>query len=162
MFELELNTVNLKHALVLTHQCILRSRENVHESNLVELRHGSHNRQSANELGNEPKLVEVLWQHFAEEVNVVTLAVKRGAEADAVLACAVRDDLLEPGESSRNDEEHIGRVDLNELLVRMFAATLRRNGSDSSFQNFEESLLNALTGNVTSDRRVFCLACDLV
>ena len=40
-------------------------------------------RQPADELGDETELVQVFGQHLAEQVEVVALAVQRGAEADA-------------------------------------------------------------------------------
>ena len=44
--------------------------------------------QAADELGDQPELVQVFGQHLAEEAGVVALVVQRGAEADAVLADA--------------------------------------------------------------------------
>jgi len=48
-------------------------------------------------------------------------------EADALLADAVLDDLVEAGERTTADEQHIGGVDLDELLVRVLAPALGRD-----------------------------------
>src|SRR5690606_27265432 len=114
--ELELDPVELELALVLLDERVLRLGEDVHEGDLVERGDRSHDGQPADELGDEPELVQVFGQHLAEEVHVVALAVQRGAEADALLACTLRDDLLEPREGAGDDEEHVGGVDLDELL----------------------------------------------
>ena len=50
-----------------------------------------------------------------------------GAEADRLALQAVGDDLLEAREGAAADEQDVGRVDLQEFLLRMLAAALRRN-----------------------------------
>ena len=53
-------------------------------------------------------------------------------------------------------------VDLDELLVRVLAAALRRNRRRRALEDLEQRLLNALAGDVAGDRRVLALAGDLV
>jgi hypothetical protein len=53
-----------------------------------------------------------------------------GLEAERLLAGAALDLLLEPDEGAAADEEDVGRVDLEELLVRVLAPALRRNVGD--------------------------------
>ena len=83
-------------------------------------------------------------------------------EADALLADAALDDRLEAGERSAEDEQHVGGVDRDELLVRVLAATLRRHRRLRAFEDLEQRLLHALTRHVAGDRRVLALAGDLV
>ncbi|CKT23304.1 Uncharacterised protein [Mycobacterium tuberculosis] len=90
------------------------------------------------------------------------LGTNLGAKAEAPLADALVNDLLQPGERSRDDEQHVGGVDLDELLMRVLTAPLRRNRRLSALQDFQQGLLNALTGDVASNRRVLTLAGDLV
>src|SRR5690606_30310099 len=85
-----------------------------------------------------------------------------GAEADAAVTGAVGDDLLQPGERARHDEQHVGGIDLDEFLVRMLAPALRRHAGLGAFQDLQQRLLHALTGDVTGDRGVLALAGDLV
>ena len=75
---------------------------------------------------------------------------------------AVFDHLVETDERSAADEQDVRRIDLRELLMRMFSAALRRNISDGSFQHLQQSLLNAFAGNIAGDRGVFVLSADLV
>ena len=51
------------------------------------------------------------------------------AETDRALLQAVSDNLVETGKGTAANEQDVGRVDLQELLLRMLAATLRRNGA---------------------------------
>ena len=70
--------------------------------------------------------------------------------------------LLEAGEGAAADEQDVGRVDLQELLLRMLAATLWRHRRDRAFHDLEQGLLHALARHVARDRRVVGLAADLV
>ncbi len=67
-----------------------------------------------------------------------------------------------PRESAAADEQNIGGVDLQELLLRMLAAALRRNRGHRAFHDLEQRLLHALARDVPGDRRVVGLAADLV
>ncbi len=78
------------------------------------------------------------------------------------LPTASFDDLVEPGERAAADEQDVGGVDLDELLVRVLAPTLRRNRRGRALEDLEQRLLHALTGHVARDRRVLGLARDLV
>ena len=81
---------------------------------------------------------------------------------DAVVAEAALDDLLDPGEGPAADEEDVRGVDLDELLVGVLAAPLRRHRRGGALQDLEQRLLHALAGDVAGDRRVLALAGDLV
>ena len=85
-----------------------------------------------------------------------------GLEAQRLLADAPLDDLLEADERAAADEQDVGRVDLEELLVRVLAAALRRHVGHRAFQDLQQRLLHALARHVAGDRRVLVLAADLV
>src|SRR6185503_8123124 len=121
--------------------------------------------QAADEFRNEAVLDEVFRLHVMEQVAAMRAQVDRahiGGEADAALLRAVEDDLLEAGEGAAADEENVRRVDLQEFLLGVLAAALRRDRSDRAFDELEQRLLHAFTGHVTRDRRVVRLARDLV
>src|SRR6185312_1979705 len=86
----------------------------------------------------------------------------RRAEADAVVAHPPLDDLVELGEGTAADEEDVGGVDRQELLVRMLAPALRRQRGGRSLEDLQQRLLDAFAGDVTGDRRVIGFARDLV
>ena len=85
-----------------------------------------------------------------------------GAEADRAPADPLLDDLLEAVERAAADEQHVRRVDLDEVLVRVLAAALRRDVGDRALEDLEQRLLDALARDVAGDRRVVRLARDLV
>src|SRR5581483_4504470 len=82
--------------------------------------------------------------------------------AERLLADAALDHLLEADERAAADEEDVGRVDLEELLVRVLPAALRRHVGDGALEDLEQRLLHALAGDVARNRRVLVLAADLV
>src|SRR5207249_3035702 len=85
-----------------------------------------------------------------------------GLEAERLLAEAPADLLVEADKRAAADKENVRRVDLEELLVRMLAAPLRRHIRDRAFEDLQERLLDAFTRHVARDRRVLVLAADLV
>ena len=90
------------------------------------------------------------------------LGVHGRAEADARLLGAVLDHLLEAIEGAAADEQDVGGVDLQEVLVRVLAPALRRNARHRSFDQLQQRLLHALARDVARDRRVVRLPADLV
>ncbi len=75
---------------------------------------------------------------------------------------AAGDDLLQAREGAAADEQHVGGVDLQELLLRVLAAALRGHRGDGAFHDLQEGLLHALARDVAGDRGVVRLAADLV
>ncbi len=80
------------------------------------------------------------------------LALDLGAEAERLLADAALDDLVEADERTAADEEDVGRVDLQEILLRVLAAALRRDVRDRALDDLEQRLLHALARDVAGDR----------
>src|SRR5690606_3457345 len=61
-----------------------------------------------------------------------------------------------------HDEQDVAGVDLQELLLRVLAAALRRDAGDGALDELQQRLLHALARHVAGDRRVLALARDLV
>src|SRR5215216_6565376 len=83
-------------------------------------------------------------------------------EAERLVAQPSFDNFLESDKRAATNEENVRRVDREELLVRMLAASLRWNVSNRSFEDLQERLLHSLTRHVARDRRVLILATNLV
>ncbi len=81
--------------------------------------------------GDQAVLLQVLGPDLGEQVALVDRVEQRGAEADDALAGAGRDDVVQAGERAGHDEQHVRRVDLDELLVGVLAATLGRHRGGS-------------------------------
>ncbi len=83
-------------------------------------------------------------------------------EAERAAAGALLDDFFEADESAAAQKQNVSGVDGRKFLVGMLAAALRRHVGDGAFQNLQQRLLHAFTGNVAGDRGVFVLLGDLV
>ncbi len=120
--------------------------------------------QAPDEFRDQAVCHEVLGQHLLEHPAgiVIGLAAHLGAEADATLADAAGDDVVEALERAAADEQHVRRVDRQVLLVRVLATTLRRHRALRTLEDLQQRLLDTLAGDVTRDRRVLALAGDLV
>ena len=66
------------------------------------------------------------------------------AEAEAAAAQPPLDDLLQAAERAAADEEDVGGVDLQELLLRVLAAALGRDVGDGALDDLQQRLLHAL------------------
>ena len=88
--------------------------------------------------------------------------LQRTAEAQRGLIGAAQDILVQTVKGTAADEQDVGGVDLDELLLRVLAAALRRHVADSSLQDLQQCLLYALAAHIASDGGVFALAGDLV
>src|SRR5690606_726109 len=95
-------------------------------------------------------------------VALLFLALDLGAEAHGLGRDPGLDDVLDARERSAADEQDVGRVDLQEVLLRVLAAALGRDRGDRALEDLEQRLLHALARDVAGDRRVVALASDLV
>ncbi len=75
---------------------------------------------------------------------------------------AALDDLIQADEGAAADEQDVGGVDLEEVLLGVLAAALGRHVRDRALDDLEQRLLHALTRHVARDRGVVALAADLV
>src|SRR5688572_7668761 len=160
----ELDVVVPEEPLVLLRERVLRLHQDLHEVLALELVHGRDDRESADELGDQAEREQVLRHDAREQLALLRVVLRADvrAEADRVLADPLRDDLVEAGERAAADEEDVGRVDREELLVRVLAAALRRDRGERPLEDLQERLLDALPRHVARDRRVVRLARDLV
>ena len=67
------------------------------------------------------------------------------AKAQSRLVGAAQDILIQTVEGTAADEQDVGGVDLDELLLRMLAAALRENIAHSTLQDLQQGLLHAFT-----------------
>src|SRR5262245_60646505 len=162
--EAELDVLVLEQLHVLTRDRVARLRQDLDERGLVELVQRAHHRQPTDELGNQPVLDQILrFELFQRRADVARAhGLDVGLEPQRLLADAAFDLLVEPDEGAAADEQDVGRVDLEELLVRMLAPALRRDVGHRAFEDLEQRLLHALARHVARNRRVLVLAADLV
>src|SRR6202162_2593571 len=151
-----LHVVQREELLVLLDQRVLRLGEDAHDVLLVEVVQRDDDRQAADELRDEPVLQQVLRLELLERLGyrlALDLVVRR-PETDRPPADALLDDLLQPVERAATDEQDVGGVDLDEIVVRVLAAALRRNVRHRALEDLEQCLLDALATDVAGDRRI--------
>src|SRR5439155_12389390 len=112
--------------------------EKAHQGLLIKGIERGQNRQPADKLRNHAKLKQVVAGDFAEELTQVVLALFRiAAKTDGFTANAASDDIVQPDKGAAADEENIGGIDLDVLLLGVLAAALRRNVADGAFQHLK-------------------------
>ena len=127
--------------------------------------HAGDDREPADELGDQAELQQVLGhapRRRRRRRRARPWRASVGGEAELFLPTRCSMILLEPGEGATDDEQDVGGVDLDELLVRVLAPTLRRHRGGGALEDLQQRLLDALAGDVAGDRRVLALAGDLV
>src|SRR4029077_17665550 len=128
---------------------VLRLGEDAHEVALVQRLERDNDGKPADKLGDEAVPQEIVGHDLLEDRRgLLCVVTERGAEAHRLLPDARLDDLLETFERAAADEEDVRRVDLNEVLVRVLAAALRRHVRDGSLKYFQQRLLDTLTGDI--------------
>src|SRR6202043_3046399 len=96
-------------------------------------------RQTSDEFRDQPEFEQIFGHQLLQQPADLLLLARFGhrAEAERVRSDARFDDLLEAVKSAAADEQDVGRVDLDELLMRMLAPALRRYVGCRPFENLE-------------------------
>src|SRR5688572_1604342 len=166
LLERDPDRLQLEQLLVLLGERVLRLLQDPHERFFIERFERHHDRETADQFGNESVAQEVVRLDFGEWIlgHQLRLAVLHilAAEADLFPAHARLDDLVQSVERAAADEQDVLGVDLDVFLLRVLAASLRRNRSNGSLEDLKECLLDAFAGYVARDARVFGLPRDLV
>src|SRR5208282_3171624 len=160
----QVDRLHFEHALVLLHQRILRLGEDALEGGLVEILQCRDDGKPADEFRDEAVLQQILGLDLAEDFALLAILRRQhlGGEADRGRTAPRGDDLFEAGEGAAADEQDVRRVDLEEFLLRMLAAALRRHARDRALHDLEQRLLHALARHVAGNRGVVGLARYLV
>src|SRR5438132_13517291 len=160
----ELDVVQREELLILLHERVLGLGEDAHDVLLIEVVQGDDDRQAADELRDEAVLQQVLRLQVLQGLRDDPLLgpVVRSAKPDRPPPDALLDDLLQAVESAAADEQDVGRVDLDEILVRVLATALRGDIGHGALEDLQQRLLHSFAAHVARDRRVVRLARDLV
>ena len=104
--------------------------------------------------GISAELDEVLGRDLGKQAALVVGVVVDGlfgSEADGLAPQAPPDDVLQPHEGAAADEQDVGGVDLDVLLLGVLAPALGRNVGDGALEHLEQRLLDAFARYVTGD-----------
>ena len=140
---------------------------------LIQILKHSDNREASDKFGNESKTDQVDRLNLLQQIGIP--AMRRSPQDFGILplllgiekshrpaAHASADHLIQPYKCASAYKQNIRGIDRREFLMWMFAPALGGHVRYRSFQNFQQSLLNALAGNVPGDRRVFVFTANLV
>src|SRR5262249_20944336 len=138
--------------------------QDAYQRRLVQLLQGGNHRQAADEFGDESEFEQVLGLYVFEQLPhpPLVLATDIGTESHSLDPDPAPDEILEPDEGPATDEQDVGGIDLQELLLGVFAAPLGRDAGRGALDDLEEGLLDALPRDVARDRRIVTFAGDFV
>src|SRR6185369_9593617 len=110
------------------------------------------------------ELQQILGLNLFQQVRHAPLVLTTdiGTEPHSLNADPTTDDVVEAHERPTADEQDVGRVDLEELLLRVLSPPLGRDAGRGALDDLEERLLHAFARDVARDRGVVPLARDLV
>src|SRR5262249_41727803 len=161
--ELQLGAFHLEELLILPYEGVLRLGKNLYQHLFVEWLQGCNNRQSSHKFGNHAKLDEIIAGYFGEQLAQLVLALLRiAAKADGLPADAAGDNVFETDKRSTANEQDVGSVKLDVLLLGVLAAALGRHVAHRSFEHLEEGLLNSFAADVAGDADVLAGLGDFV
>lgn len=147
------NVFEAEESLVLTDEGVARFSEHTDKIMLREFAENGDDGETADEFGDHAVLDEVFGLDLAEDVifGVEAGVFACNIKADTTFTEAAFDDGIESNKGATADEEDVGCVDTNVLLMRMFATTFWWDVAHCALKNFKEGLLDAFTGDVAGD-----------
>ena len=164
LLKCQTHTVQFEQLLELLDKSVLRLCQNANERFLIEGVQRDYDRQTPNELGNQPILHQILGDDLAERSPHRNAALRAhlGTKAHLLLSKTRLDDLLKAIKRTAADKEDVRRIDLQEFLLRMLASALRRHGCRCPLKNLEKPLLNALPRDISCDGGVLRFTRNLI
>ena len=162
--EVHRDVVHLHELLELLHQGVLGLGEDLHQGVFIQLFQGGDHRQAPHELRDEPEFQQVLGLHPGQDFSQVALlfGLDLGAEAHGFLADAGADNVVQAVEGPPADEQDVGGVHLDELLLGVFAAALGGDARHGALDDLQQGLLHPFPGDVPGDGGAVALPGDLV
>ena len=162
--DVQLHIVHRQQFFILLDQTVAGLLQHAHQCILVQVVQHGDDRQTADKLGDEAELDKVVGFDLPQQslFSLAGVILQRTAKAQCGLVGAAEDILIQTVERTAADEEDVGGVDLDELLLGVLAAALRGNIADGAFQDLQQSLLHTFTAHVAGDGGIFTLAGDLV
>ena len=150
--------------MVLLDQRILGFNQNLNERVFDEFIQRGHHGKTAHQLRYEAKFEQVLGFDVLEKLSGRSLrgATNGRAKSDTGLFSSTPNHFFKTVKRTPANEQDIGGVDLNEVLIGMFTSALGWDARHRSLNQFQKRLLNALPGHIPRDRRVVTLAGNLV
>ena len=151
--EAELDLLEIEQLLILLDEGVFRQRQDLYKRLLREVGQRGDYRKPSHEFGDKAVLNQVLGLHLGQcrpDIHFLLL-LDIGAEPEGLGVEPPLDDLFQARERAAADEEDIGGVDREELLLGVFSPALGRHIGDRPLDDLEEGLLDPLSGYVPGD-----------
>src|SRR3989441_4040165 len=160
----QFHPIHFQDLLILADQSVLGLHQDAHQVGFVQRVQRDEDGQRADDLGDHSVFQQVLRHDMRQRLRKRPLALRLDMrpKTNGGLTDPGLDDLVQALEGPAADKQDVGRVDLDELLVRMLAPALGWDVGDRPLQDLEQRLLHALPRDVARDRRVLRFARDLV
>src|SRR5262249_51765045 len=146
----ELHFLHREQLLILLRQRVARACEDGDQIFFGQIVERRDDRQATDELRDQAVFDEIfrfdLLEHLADWL--LLFGLDRRAEADAALADAPSDQMIEADERAAADEEDVRGVDLHILLLRIFLRSARSDAALRALEDLQEALLHAFAGDV--------------
>ena len=142
--ELGLDVLELEDLLVLAHEGVLRLRQDAHERFGVEAAHRPDHRHPADELRNHrtARSSGSTWANSLPPGSICDRDRTVPWKPTPLWPMRLSMSFSRPANAPTEHEQHVRRVDLDELLVRMLAPALRRNRGDGALEDLQQRLLH--------------------
>ena len=119
-------------------------------------------RQASNQLRDNTEFLNIFCDDFLHVRAIFINRLVILTKTDNLFTQTLFDDFFNTIKGTTHDEEDIFRINLNHLLLRMLASTLRWHTCNCSLDNLKKGLLHPFTRNITCDRNVLAFLGNLV
>src|SRR6266851_1979366 len=156
--------VKLQELLILLDDSIFGLSQDTYQGILIQAVQRYRHRQATHKLWDQSKFEQVIGDEMRQNGTFCFLIdLFLCLEAHHLIAAqALLDDLVKSFEGPATNEQDVGGIDLDEILVRVLAPTLGRHVGNRAFDDLEQRLLYAFAGDIACDRGIVGLARDLV
>ena len=147
----------------MSYQRVLRLNKNAAQCSLIQRIEICEDRKSANNLWNQAKRLQIHRLNVLHQVGRINLLhALHVIVADGVRIQTLCNLLFDAIKSTSTNKENVASINVNVILIRMFAASLWRNVHHRSFEQLKHSLLHALAAHIARNARVIALAGNFI
>ena len=132
------------------HQRVLRLGQDRNQRVFVQVFERRNNRQAANKLRDQAEFQQILRFEVFEVLthSLLAFVFDVSPKAHRRSLATLRNDLIKAGKSPAADEQNVGCVHLQKLLLWMLAPTLGWYRRNCTFHDLQQGLLHALTRHI--------------
>ena len=162
--DLQSHAVHLQQLLILADNGVLGLYHNANQVLLAKTLQAGDHGHTANELRDNAELHQIVGLHLGKQLAHIPIlpAFHRRIKADGAPVRPGLNDLIQPIKGTAADEEDIGGIYLDHLLLGVLPSALGRDIGNGALQDFQQRLLHALAGHIPGNGGILALAGDFV